>query len=126
MARLSGLGDAPAVVHPWRITDAEGRALGTAWFDRRRVRSLEQTLMVAVDAEGRVQELAVLSFDEPLDYLPPERWWEQFHDRGLDDGLALGRGIHGVTGATLTGRATVAAVRETLALQRVLTPAPRP
>ncbi len=54
-----------------------------------------------------------------LDYLPRGAWYGQFAGRGLDDELELKRGIKGVTGATLTARATTAAARRLLATHRV-------
>ncbi|MDA0666854.1 MAG: FMN-binding protein [Planctomycetota bacterium] len=87
----------------------------SVWFDTRMVRSKPQTIMLIIDAEQRVEKLVVCSFDEPLDYKPVARWYEQFEGRQLNDELQLKKGIHGVSGATLTSRATTAAVREVLA-----------
>jgi Na+-translocating ferredoxin:NAD+ oxidoreductase RnfG subunit len=76
--------------------------------------------MVVVDPAGSVVKVEVLSFDEPPEYLPKARWFEQFKSRRLDRELAAGRGIPVVTGATLTSRAVAAAVRRALALHAVL------
>lgn len=87
----------------------------SVWFDTRMVRSKPQTIMLIIDAEQRVEKLVVCSFAEPLDYKPVARWYKQFEGRQLNDDLQLKKGIHGVSGATLTSRATTAAVREVLA-----------
>ena len=97
---------------------------GAAYFDVHRVRTLAETLMVVVDAEGRVRQLEVMSFLEPEDYIPRRTWYDQFLKRRLDARLRLKRSIHAVTGATLTARATTDAVRRTLALDQVLREAP--
>ena len=123
--RLSGGEVATSVVHPYRVR-CDGRAAGTAYFDVHRVRTLEETLMVALDADGAVLRLEVLSFREPEEYLPRHLWYEQFEGKGLSPRLDLQRDIRGVTGATLTARATTAAVRRVLALDRVLTAAASP
>ncbi len=91
-----------------------------AYFDAHRVRTLAETLMVVVDAEGRVTRLEVLSFLEPEEYIPRRTWYDQFLKRRLDSRLRLKRSIHAVTGATLTARATTDAVRRILALDQVL------
>jgi hypothetical protein len=117
--RLSGGEVRRAVVHPYPVR-CEGRAAGTAYFDVHRVRTLEETLMVALDAEGRVLRVEVLSFREPREYLPRDLWYRQFDGEALSPGLDLQRDVRGVTGATLTARATTAAVRRVLALHRVL------
>ncbi|MCY3928113.1 MAG: FMN-binding protein [Acidobacteria bacterium] len=98
----------------------ESEPAGTAYFDIHRVRTLAETLMVVVDAEGRVVRLEVMSFLEPEEYIPRRNWYEQFLERRLDDRLRLKRSIHAVTGATLTARATTEAVRRILALDQVL------
>jgi uncharacterized protein with FMN-binding domain len=97
-----------------------GVPAGTAYFDAHRVRTLQETVMVVVDVAGRVERVEVLSFDEPPDYLPGAAWYRQFVGRVLDADLALARDIDGVTGATLTARATTEAVRRVLAVHGVL------
>jgi hypothetical protein len=76
--------------------------------------------MVVVDPGGRVRRIEVLSFREPQDYLPREGWYGQFEGRALDGELNMKKGIRGITGATLTARATTEAARRVLALHRVL------
>jgi hypothetical protein len=113
-------GEVPsAVVHPYIATRA-GAHVGTAYFDTHKVRTLAETVMVAIGPGGQVSRVEVIAFDEPADYLARPAWYAQFRGRGLDRELALGRGIRGVTGATLTARAATAAVRRTLALDRVI------
>jgi hypothetical protein len=98
----------------------DGRLLGTAYFDTHRVRTLQEALMVVVGAEGTVARVEVLTFAEPDEYLPRRPWYAQFDGRRLDRELSVSRGIHGVTGATLSARAATEAVRRTLALHAVL------
>jgi Na+-translocating ferredoxin:NAD+ oxidoreductase RnfG subunit len=76
--------------------------------------------MVVIDVAGRVERVEVLSFDEPPDYLPGAAWYRQFLGQALDSQLALKRDIDGITGATLTARATTEAVRRVLAVHGVL------
>jgi hypothetical protein len=116
---LAGAEVASAIVHPY-VATRDGEVVGTAYFDTHRVRTLPETLMVVVDPQGRPVRVEVLSFDEPADYLPRKPWYRQFDGGALDDDLALGRDIHPVAGATLTARATTAAVRRVLALHRVI------
>lgn len=123
--KLAGESLPRKVVQVHTARDARGRLLGRAFFDRHRVRTLPETLMVAVDPTGRVLRLEVLAFGEPREYLPPGAWYAQFRGRRLDKDLQIKRGIRGVAGATLTARATTAAVRRVLALHQVLFPPPK-
>ena len=93
---------------------------GYAYFDTHRVRTLPETIMVVVTPEGRIDRIEILSFDEPPDYLPKQRWMDQFKARRLDDDLSLKRAIRPVSGASLSGRAITNASRKILALHRAI------
>ena len=95
-------------------------AVGTAYFDSHVVRTLPEAIMVLVGPESRVVRVDILSFDEPPDYLPRLRWFEQFVGVELGEELSLKQGIRGVTGATLSSLAVTGAVRRLLAIHRVL------
>jgi len=98
----------------------EGELVGTAYFDNHRVRTKKETVMVVVRPDETIARIELLAFGEPIDYIPRARWYAQFVDKGLDDDLELKRGVRGVTGATLTARATAGAARRSLALHRVI------
>jgi hypothetical protein len=117
------------IAHPYTARDAKGDLIGTAWIDSHRVRTLRETVMVVVAPDQRVKRVELLAFAEPEDYVPRASWYGQFVGRRLDDELDLRRGIRGVTGATLTARATTSCVRRALAVHRVLNgepPEPEP
>lgn len=109
-----------SLVYPYRAV-CDGKLGGTAYFDSHRVRSLPETIMVAVGTDGKVLRIEILTFSEPEDYIPGDVWYQQFDGRALDPELNLERGIREVTGATLTARATTEAVRRVLAIHRILT-----
>ncbi|MEM7393214.1 MAG: FMN-binding protein [Verrucomicrobiota bacterium] len=97
-----------------------GKLIGTAYPDRHLVRTLAETVLILVTPEGAVREIDVLAFMEPEDYIPSSKWYDQFKSKKLDRELNLNRDITGVTGATLTARATTDAARRVLALHQVL------
>lgn len=104
-----------------------GEIVGQAVLDTHRVRSLEQSLVVAADSRGRILRVEVVAFQEPPEYLPRRAFYQQFEGRALDRELELKRGLRSVSGATLTSRATVDCARRALALQAVLgAPGPGP
>lgn len=98
---------------------AEG-PIGYAYFDAHRVRTLDEVLMVVVTPGGTVSRVEVLRFREPREYLPPERWLDLFTDRELDERLSAKGDIVNLTGATLTSRAVIRAVRRVLALHETI------
>ena len=98
----------------------DGEPSGTAFFDAHDVRAKGEVLMIAIDPDGRIRRVELLSFDDHHDYIPREAWYRQFDGRPLDDGLQLDRKILPTTGATLTSRSTINAVRRSLAYHQVL------
>ena len=125
VARLAGVdADEVAAKHVAWHAAKSGDGARPAGFDARTVRTKKQVLMVVVEADGSVGEVVVTAFGEPHEYLAPDRWLRQFDGRVLDEDLALKKGIHGITGATLTAQATVATVREALAAHAVAYPPP--
>ncbi|HEY0159410.1 MAG TPA: FMN-binding protein [Thermoanaerobaculia bacterium] len=118
--RESGIDFKDRMIVRYAGSNPAGAVIGHAYFDTHMVRTLPETVMVVVDAANRVDKIEILSFDEPPDYLPKQRWMEQFDGRKLDDDLSLKRKIRPISGASLTARAIVNASRKVLALHRVL------
>lgn len=94
--------------------------LGRAYLDTHAVRSLSETVLVAVDPGGSVRAVEILAFHEPEDYLPPPAWLRTLESHRLADRLRPGQDVDGITGATLSVRAATDAVRRSLALEHVL------
>lgn len=118
-ARLAGGEVASRMVTRYRL-ERDGAVVGWAYLDTHRVRTLPETLLVMLSADGNVRRVEVVAFREPLEYLPPGRWYAQMEGHALDRELSLKRGVRPITGATLSARAAVDAVRRVLALHRVL------
>lgn len=96
-----------------------GTIAGYAFLDTHPVRTLPETLLVVLDAGGRVAGTHLLAFHEPPEYLPPARWLSRYEGRDLD-GSRWGRAdLDALSGATLSARAVTAAVRRLLAVYRV-------
>jgi len=114
----------PSRVITWYV--GNGGAGGTAWFDSHLVRTLPETIMVVVTPSGTIQRIDILSFNEPEEYLPRAKWFDQLKGYPLSDDLSLRRGVRPITGATLSARAIVAAARRVLALNKVLASPPQP
>jgi len=94
----------------------EGRLQGVAFFDTHRVRTENETVMIAVGLDGRLRRVEVVAFREPPDYAPRAAWLAQFPGHVLDADLSLKRSIRPLAGATLTANALLDASRRGLAL----------
>ena len=101
----------------WTYYVGRGAAAASyAYFDTHVVRTMPETLMVALDSGGQVRFVEVLSFLEPDDYLPNKRWLSQFERKRLKDDLVAHRGVRNLGGASLTSQAAADAVRRVLAV----------
>lgn len=98
----------------------DGKPVGVAFFDTHRVRTLNETAMVAIANDGRILRVEVIQFHEPQEYMAKEAWKQQLAGHRLDDELSLKRGIRPLGGATLTANALTDASRRCLGLWQVL------
>ena len=106
----------------WVAYEAEkdGKPVGVAFFDTHRVRTLNETTMVAISGEGKILRVEVIQFHEPQEYMAKDAWKQQFVGHKLDEDLSLKHGIRPLGGATLTANALTDASRRCLALWQVL------
>ena len=121
-ARVQALAKLP-LPGRWLVTyeaRRDGRLVGVSFFDTHRVRTLNETLMVAVSPEGRILRVETVVFHEPQDYAARPAWVRQFEGKALDDRLGLKGEIRPLSGATLTANAMTDAARRCLALWQVL------
>lgn len=94
--------------------------LGYAFLETRTIRTLPGSFLVVVSPTGIVEKVLVLTFHEPEDYLPTERWLRQFEKKSAGQEIQLRQGIHGIAGATLSSQAATSAVNLSLALFQFL------
>ena len=94
--------------------------IGYGVTDTHILRTHSETLLIVLEADGRVRQVEVLAFEEPPDYQPSDRWLRRFQGRALDDRLWLGRDVPNVTGATITATAVLRSVRTVLAVWQVI------
>ncbi len=118
-SELSGQPLSTALVARY-VARKDGAVVGRAYVDTHTVRTKKETLLVSLDAEGRVRRVDATAFLEPPEYLAPRPFLDQYRGRALDDDLRLERAIRPVAGATLTAEAVTRAVRRVLAIDAVL------
>ena len=119
VAKRAGTDPASALVARYVATRG-GQVVGRAYVDTHIVRTKRESLLVALDAAGRVIRVDVTAFLEPAEFRAPAPWLGQYSGRALDDDLAVNRAIRPIAGATLTARAANNAVRRVLAIDELL------
>jgi hypothetical protein len=96
------------------------RVLGYAYTDSVLVRTHPAVIMTVIKPSGRVLFTEILTFDEPEDYLPRDRWLELFKDKPLNSRLRIRKGIPNIFGSTLSSQSITESVRRILALHAIL------
>jgi hypothetical protein len=81
-----------------------GQVLGHAALQSHVVRTKRETLLVVFEPDGHLRKVTVVSFLEPPEYKPADRWLAQLAGKGGDDRLAVGDDLAPITGATLSAR----------------------
>jgi Na+-translocating ferredoxin:NAD+ oxidoreductase RnfG subunit len=112
--------DGPSALVAQYIAMKDGQVMGRAYADTHTVRTKKETLLISLDANGRLKRVDVTAFLEPAEFRAPDAWLRQYRERSLDDDLRVNRAIRSIAGATLTARATNAAIRRVLAIDEVL------
>ncbi|MBF8300695.1 MAG: hypothetical protein HW394_1065 [Acidobacteria bacterium] len=102
------------------LATRDGQVVGRAYVDTHTVRTKRESLLISLDAQGRVLRVDVTAFLEPSEFRAPEPWLGQYRGRALDDDLGINRVIRPIAGATLTARAANSAVRRVLAIDEIL------
>ncbi|OAI10936.1 FMN-binding protein [Methylomonas lenta] len=97
----------------------QDQIIGYAAIESHNVRTKPETLMVVLDPQGNLRQVVTLAFHEPPEYQPPERWFNQLLNHTLDE-LSFSKDIQGVTGATLSTRASLNSARKVMAVFQVM------
>ncbi|MDD1605089.1 MAG: FMN-binding protein [Methylococcaceae bacterium] len=101
----------------------QDKILGYAAIETSTVRTKPETLMIVLTPEGDLRNVYTLAFHEPPEYMPPERWFEQLYKRPLAD-MDFNKGVDGISGATLSTRASIDSIRKVMAIYQVLVKKP--
>jgi hypothetical protein len=92
---------------------------GRAYLDTHIVRSMPETLLTVLAADGTVRMVLLLQFQDHPDYVPPEKWLKTLEGKPPEQQVP-GHGVPRVTGSTMTVDAATAAVRRALAVDALL------
>lgn len=110
----------PSAVVTAFVARKDGIVTGRGVLDTHTVRTMPESVLTALEPDGRLRMALVLQFAEPPDYLPRDGLLKSLEGRTLDDELWPGRAVRRVTGATLTVQALTEAVRRCLAIEAVV------
>ena len=91
------------------------KVLGYGILINRKVRSKNAVILYMI-SKGVLQDIEIIAFNEPKEYLPTKGWNMQFHNTSTQYMLRLSRDIPSISGATLSARSVTEASRIAFAL----------
>lgn len=97
------------------IVKKDGKIVAYGYTDVHVVRTKPEMVLYTITPDGKIDVVQVLAFQEPLDYLPDESWFKQFHGRD-ENSVRFKKDIANVSGATLTARAAAENARKAIIL----------
>lgn len=95
------------------------KVLGYGILINRKVRSKNAVILYMIE-KNRLQDIEIIAFNEPKEYLPTKRWSEQFKNRDTEKMLHLSHEIPSISGATLSARSVTDASRIAFAIYNQL------
>ena len=119
VAGLAGVNVTTALVARY-VAIRDARIVGRAYVDTHIVRTKRESLLISLEADGRVKRIDVTAFQEPMEYLPPAPWLAQHEGRLLSEDLRMHRIIRPIAGATLSATAVTDSTRRVLAIDQTL------
>jgi len=93
----------------------DGAVLGYGILINKKVRSKNAVVLYMIK-DGILEDIEIIAFNEPREYLPTKAWQEQFKQRATNKMLKLNREVASITGATLSARSITQGSRIAFAL----------
>lgn len=93
-----------------------GELLGYATVDSQIIRTLNANFLIALTPQGQIKQVIILSFNEPREYLPGERWLANFSGKESPADLFPQKGIPPIAGSSLSVDSIAASVRRVLSV----------
>ena len=118
--RFSGIKQKERLVSFYE-TKRGNEVVGYGFIDVHILRTKPTTVLYVINPDGEIDRLEILSFHEPLEYLPHENWLNLFKGKSIDkDLIRHRRDIDSITGATITAKTITDNTRKVLAIWKVV------
>jgi hypothetical protein len=102
---------APGISSYFEGIKDDGTLLGYAFIDSGVVRTHNGVFMVVMSPDGTLQDVFVLAFNEPPEYVPTEKWLGLLHGKALSEAPLAGKNVPPIMGSTLSVNAITTSVR---------------
>ncbi|MEY4683787.1 MAG: hypothetical protein RLZ25_246 [Pseudomonadota bacterium] len=95
-----------------------GQILGYAVIESHTVRTQPETILIALSPKGELVKSEILAFHEPPEYKPSSAWFATLVGKPVSD-LRQNQGVDGISGATLSVKASLEGIRKALAVFQI-------
>lgn len=95
-----------------------GQILGYAVIESHTVRTQPETMLIALSSKGELVKSEILAFHEPPEYKPSSAWFDTLVGKPVKD-LRQNQGVDGISGATLSVKASLEGIRKALAVFQI-------
>jgi hypothetical protein len=95
-----------------------GQILGYAVIESHTVRTQPETMLIALSPKGELMKSEILAFHEPPEYKPSSAWFDTLVGKPVND-LRQNQGVDGISGATLSVKASLEGIRKALAVFQI-------
>lgn len=82
----------------------DSKLLGYGILVNKKVRSKNVVVLYFISKDSILKSIEVIAFNEPLEYLPSDKWNSQFENIPTEKMLRVSKEIPTITGATLSAR----------------------
>lgn len=97
----------------------DAKVLGFGILINHKVRSKNAVILYFI-SKNILEDIEIIAFNEPKEYLPTKRWKAQFHNIQTNKMLKLSRDIPSISGATLSARSVTDSSRIAFAIYNQL------
>ena len=95
------------------------KIVGYGAIETSTVRTKPETLMIVLSPEGELRNVYTLAFHEPIEYEPPQAWYEKLYNKSLAN-MDFNKGVDGISGATLSTRTALASIRKVMMIYQIM------
>ena len=95
-----------------------GGTTDVAVVSSQKVRTKKAAILYFIH-DGKISHIEILAFGEPPEFVPSDKWLEQFNDKTTNSKLTVGEDIAAKSGATLSAKSVTNGARTVLAIYEV-------
>jgi Na+-translocating ferredoxin:NAD+ oxidoreductase RnfG subunit len=102
------------------LVQKDGKVLAYGIIHIHKVRTKKETVLFILSPDCKIQDIEIIAFYEPPEYMPNKKWLETFKGKSSKDELRLKRDVPNITGATLSSKAITLSSKQVISICEVV------